>query len=66
VAEALGAKGIRVEEPGELRDSLPGALDYRAGPVVVDVLVDRHALALPSHVPRRTVTGFTLSLAKQA
>jgi pyruvate dehydrogenase (quinone) len=28
-------------------------------------VVDRYALALPSHVPVATATGFTLSLAKQ-
>jgi pyruvate dehydrogenase (quinone) len=32
---------------------------------VVDVVVDRYALALPSHVPAATAKGFTLSLAKQ-
>ena len=33
---------------------------------MVDVLVDRYALSLPSHVPAETLKGFTLSLAKQA
>jgi pyruvate dehydrogenase (quinone) len=32
---------------------------------VVDVVVDRYALALPSHVPAATAEGFTLSMAKQ-
>jgi pyruvate dehydrogenase (quinone) len=32
---------------------------------VLDVVVDRYALALPSHVPVKTAEGFTLSLAKQ-
>jgi len=66
VAEALGARGIRVEEPGELRGALQAALAHTDGPVVVDVVVDRYALSLPSHVPAETVKGFTLSLAKQA
>ena len=65
VAEACGAKGIRIEEPGDVRDSLRAALEHRDGPVVVDVLVDPYALALPSHVPAQTLKGFTLSLAKQ-
>ena len=66
VAEALGAKGIRIEEPGDVRAGLTAALGHKAGPVVVDVLVDRYALARPAHVPAQTVKGFTLSLAKQA
>jgi pyruvate dehydrogenase (quinone) len=65
VATALGARGIRVEEPGEVRTALQAALAYTDGPVVVDVVVDRYALALPSHVPVATAKGFTLSIAKQ-
>jgi pyruvate dehydrogenase (quinone) len=65
VATALGAHGIRVEEPGDVRDALAAALAWTDGPVVVDVVVDRYALALPSHVPVATAKGFTLSMAKQ-
>jgi pyruvate dehydrogenase (quinone) len=65
VATALGARGIRVEEPGDVRGALQEALAHTGGPVVVDVVVDRYALALPSHVPAETVKGFTLSIAKQ-
>jgi pyruvate dehydrogenase (quinone) len=66
VAEALGARGIRVEKPGDVEGALTEALRHRGGPVVVDVVVDDYALALPAHVPARTAEGFTLSLAKQA
>jgi pyruvate dehydrogenase (quinone) len=65
VAEAMGAKGIRIEEPGNLREGLAEALAYKDGPVVVDAVVDPYALALPSHSPFHTVKGFTLSIAKQ-
>ncbi len=65
VAEAMGAKGIRLEEPGDVKDALAEALAYKDGPVVVDAVVDRLALSLPSHVPFHTAKGFTLSLAKQ-
>jgi pyruvate dehydrogenase (quinone) len=65
VAEAMGAKGIRLEEPGEVKDALAEALAYKEGPVVVDAVVDRFALSLPSHVPFHTAKGYTLSLAKQ-
>ena len=65
VAEATGAKGIRLEDPGDVRDALAEALAHKAGPVVVDAVVDPLALSLPSHVPFHTAKGFTMSLAKQ-
>jgi pyruvate dehydrogenase (quinone) len=65
VAEAMGAKGIRIEEPGDVRAGLAEALAHKDGPVVVDVVVDPFALSLPSHVPFHTAKGYTLSLAKQ-
>ncbi|WP_067710308.1 thiamine pyrophosphate-dependent enzyme [Nocardia yamanashiensis] len=65
VAEAMGAKGIRVEDPGDLRSAVRAALSHKTGPVVLDVLVDKYALALPGHVPAETAEGFTLSMAKQ-
>jgi pyruvate dehydrogenase (quinone) len=65
VAEAMGAKGIRLEDPGDVREGLAAALAHKDGPVVVDAVVDCYALSLPSHVPLHTAAGFTLSLAKQ-
>jgi pyruvate dehydrogenase (quinone) len=65
VAEAMGAKGIRIEDPSDVRDGLAEALAYKDGPVVVDAVVDPFALSLPSHVPFHTPKGFTLSMAKQ-
>jgi pyruvate dehydrogenase (quinone) len=65
VAEAIGAKGIRLEEPGDVKEALTEALAYKDGPVVVDAVVDPYALSLPSHVPLHTAAGYTLSLAKQ-
>jgi pyruvate dehydrogenase (quinone) len=65
VAEATGAKGIRLEEPGDVKEALTEALAYKDGPVVVDAVVDPYALSLPSHVPFQTAKGYTLSLAKQ-
>ena len=61
----MGAKGIRLEEPGDVKDVLTEALAYNGGPVVVDAVVDQLALSLPSHVPFHVAKGFTLSMAKQ-
>ncbi len=65
VATAFGAYGIRIEEPGDVRDALSTALGHTAGPVVVDIVVEPYALALPSHVPAKTAKGFTMSMWKQ-
>jgi pyruvate dehydrogenase (quinone) len=65
VAEAMGAKGIGLEEPGDVKNVLAEALAYKDGPIVVDAVVDRLALSLPSHVPFHVARGFTLSMAKQ-
>jgi pyruvate dehydrogenase (quinone) len=65
VAEAMGAKGIRLEEPGDVKAALTEALAYKDGPVVIDAVVDPYALSLPSHVPLKTAVGYTLSLARQ-
>lgn len=65
VAEAMGAKGIRLEDPADVKDAIAEALSCKSGPVVVDAVVDKYALTLPAHVPFHTVKGYTLSLAKQ-
>jgi pyruvate dehydrogenase (quinone) len=65
VAEAMGAKGIRLEDPADVKAALAEALSYKDGPVVVDAVVDPFALSLPAHVPFHTVKGYTLSMAKQ-
>jgi pyruvate dehydrogenase (quinone) len=65
VARAMGAHGIRVEEPSNVEDALREALAYADGPVVVDALVDPYALAIPSHVPGHVAGGFTLSAWRQ-
>jgi pyruvate dehydrogenase (quinone) len=65
VAEAFGAKGIRLEEPGDVKEAVKEALAYTEGPVVVDAVVDPYALSLPAHVPLHVAKRYTLSLAKQ-
>jgi pyruvate dehydrogenase (quinone) len=63
--EAFGAKGIRLEDPGDVKEAITEALAYKEGPVVVDALVDPYALSLPAHVPLHVAKSYTLSLAKQ-
>jgi pyruvate dehydrogenase (quinone) len=65
IAQAFGAEGIRVDDASRLQTCIAEALAHTGGPVVLDVVVDTHALALPSHVPGETARGFTLSAAKR-
>ena len=65
VAEAMGAKGIRLEEPGDVKEAVTEALAYKDGPVVIDAVIDPYALSLPAHVPFHTAKDYTLSLTKQ-
>jgi pyruvate dehydrogenase (quinone) len=65
VAEAMGAKGLRLEDPAKVEETLREALAYTDGPVVVDAVVDPFALSVPSHIPFHVAKGFTLSTWKQ-
>jgi pyruvate dehydrogenase (quinone) len=66
VAEALGARALRVTKASEVRPAVEQALAHHGGPVVLDVMVDPAALAMPSHLPAKLAQGFTLSSMKRA
>ena len=51
MAQAMGVKGIRVEDPQDLEDALREALAH-PGPVLVDVVSARQELVMP---PRKTL-----------
>ncbi len=61
----MGAKGLRLEDPAKVEETLREALAYKDGPVVVDAVVDPFALSIPSHIPFHVAKGFTLSTWKQ-
>ena len=46
MAEAMGIKGIRVEDPAKLESALKEALAHK-GPVLVDVVSARQELVMP-------------------
>ncbi|MEU3020490.1 pyruvate dehydrogenase [Nocardiopsis sp. NPDC007018] len=60
IAEAVGMRAIRVEDPREVRDALRDALAADV-PVLVDVVTDPNALSMPSRITADQVTGFALS-----
>jgi pyruvate dehydrogenase (quinone) len=48
--------GIRIEDPGDVRDGLHEALSAD-GPAVVDVLTDPNALSMPPKITGEQVKG---------
>ncbi|HXO10339.1 MAG TPA: thiamine pyrophosphate-dependent enzyme [Solirubrobacteraceae bacterium] len=65
VAESIGLTGIRVQDPGEVRDAVAQFL-ATPGPALLDAVVEPYALSLPPHVSFGEAEGFSLSFAKQA
>ncbi len=64
MAESLGIRGIRVEESGDLKKSIEAALGH-PGPVLLDVVTDPDALALPPKIDVNQIAGYGLYVAKQ-
>jgi len=63
MAEAVGVKGIRLEDPGEVDAGIAAALAHK-GPVLVDAVVNRAELAMPPAVSLEMAKGFTLYMVK--
>jgi len=63
MAEAVGIKGIRLEDPADVEQGIAEALAHN-GPVVVDAVVARSELAMPPAVTLEMAKGFTLFMVK--
>jgi pyruvate dehydrogenase (quinone) len=63
MAEAVGVKGVRIEDPADVEEKLAEALAH-PGPVLVDAVVNRMELAMPPKVTAEMAKGFTLYMAK--
>ncbi|MEU7243287.1 pyruvate dehydrogenase [Streptomyces sparsogenes] len=63
IATAAGARGIRVEKPGEVREALREAFAHE-GPALVDVVTDPAALAVPPKITADQISGFALSASR--
>jgi pyruvate dehydrogenase (quinone) len=63
MAEAVGVRGIRLEDPGDVEAGVAAALAHD-GPVLVDALVARSELAMPPAVSADMAKGFTLYMVK--
>jgi pyruvate dehydrogenase (quinone) len=63
MAEAVGMRGIRLENPGEVDAGVAAALKHN-GPVLIDAVVNRTELAMPPAVTVEMAKGFTLYMVK--
>jgi pyruvate dehydrogenase (quinone) len=63
MAEAVGVKGIRIEDSGDVEAGIAAALAHD-GPVLVDAVVSRSELAMPPAVTAEMAKGFTLYMVK--
>jgi pyruvate dehydrogenase (quinone) len=63
MAEAVGVRGIRLEDPSEVEAGIAAALNHN-GPVLVDAVVNRTELAMPPAVTLEMAKGFTLYMVK--
>jgi pyruvate dehydrogenase (quinone) len=63
MAEAVGIRGIRLEDPAEVDGGIAAALAHD-GPVLVDAVVNRTELAMPPSITLEMAKGFTLYMVK--
>jgi pyruvate dehydrogenase (quinone) len=63
MAEAIGIRGIRLEDPANVKEGIAAALAHD-GPVLVDAVVNRTELAMPPAVTVEMAKSFTLYMVK--
>jgi pyruvate dehydrogenase (quinone) len=63
LAEAVGIKGVRIEDPAAVEPKLRETLSH-PGPVLIDAVVNRMELAMPPRVTAEMAKGFTLYMLK--
>src|SRR6266851_3259679 len=63
MAEAVGVRGIRLEDPGDVEAGIAEALAHD-GPVLIDAVVNRTELAMPPAITLEMAKGFTLYMMK--
>jgi pyruvate dehydrogenase (quinone) len=63
MGEAVGIRGIRLEDPAEVDEGVAAALAHD-GPVLVDAVVNRTELAMPPSITLEMAKGFRLYMVK--
>jgi pyruvate dehydrogenase (quinone) len=59
MAESIGMRGIRIEDPAKINDGIAAALAHD-GPVLIDAVVNRSELAMPPAITLEMAKGFSL------
>ena len=63
VAQAMGFRGLTVHHPFEVEPALTAAL-REEGPVLINIMTNPEALAMPPRIEWEQVRGFALSMSK--
>lgn len=63
LAEAVGVRGIRIEQANEVESSLKSALQHK-GPVLIDAVTDPNVVSLPPNITLNEMEGFSLGMSK--
>lgn len=63
MAEAIGIRGIRIEDPADVQEGIQAALAHD-GPVLIDAVVNRQELSMPPKIEFDQAKGFTLYMLK--
>jgi len=63
MVEAVGVRGVRLEDPAEVDAAIASALAHN-GPVLIDAVVNRTELAMPPAVTLEMAKGFTLYMVR--
>jgi pyruvate dehydrogenase (quinone) len=63
MAEAVGVRGIRLEDPGDVENGIAEALAHD-GPALVDAVVSKMVLPIPPGITVEMAKGFTLYMVK--
>jgi pyruvate dehydrogenase (quinone) len=63
IAEAMGFKGITVHQPSEVKQAIETAIAEK-GPVLVNIMTNPEALAMPPKIEMEQAKGYALSMTK--
>jgi pyruvate dehydrogenase (quinone) len=63
MAEAIGIRGIRIEDPAKVEEGIAAAFAHD-GPVLIDAVVNRTELAVPPSINVEMAKGFSLYMVK--
>ena len=63
MAESIGIRGIRLQDAGEVDETMKAAMAHD-GPVLIDAVVNRSELAMPPSITLEMAKGFSLYMVK--